>query len=115
MATSKILYDNLGSYTLLARFLATTSYAQYASSDDITNYKFIYVATNGNGYPTSSTQSWGGTLIPVSLLKDKTFGAFVISYRGDYYIEFGMGNDTSHFSAKASDQYSRGITVYGIK
>lgn len=104
-----------GGYTLLAQFSATTNFAEYALRDDIRNYKYVYVATNGNGAPTASTQSWGGTFIPVSMLLDKVFGSFVISYQNAYYIELGIGNDTTHVSAKASDEYTRGITIYGIK
>ena len=114
MATSKIK-GNGGEYKKLASFSATTSYASYTSSEDVRNFRFVYVATYGSGAPSSTTQSWGGTLIPVSMLLDKVFGSFVISYRSDYWIEFGLGNDTMHFSAKASDQYTRGITVYGIR
>lgn len=114
MATSTIK-GNSGEYKKLASFSATTNFASYASSEDVRNFRFIYVATAGNGAPSPSSQSWGGTLIPVSLLLDKVFGSFVISYRSDYYIEVGLGNDSMHFSARASDQYTRGITVYGIK
>ena len=114
MATSTIK-GGRGGYTFLTKFSATTDFREYALRDDIRNYKYIYVATNSNGAPTASSQSWNGTFIPVSMLLDKVFGAFVISDQAAYYIELGLGNDTTHVSAKASDQYSRGITIYGIK
>lgn len=107
--------DDSGGYTFLTKFSATTAFVEYALRDDIRNYKYIYVATYSNGAPSASTQSWGGTLIPVSMLVDKVFGDFVISYQNAYYIELRLGNDTTHVSAKASDQYARGLTIYGIK
>ena len=116
MAESKIMADLRGWYTQILSVSITTSFVNYTCSDDITNYKFIYVATNGNGAPSTSSQSWDGMFIPVSMFINRRFGSFCISYPNmAYYIEFGIGSTTKQISAKASDGYSRGITVYGIK
>lgn len=112
-----LVNDDSDSYEVLAsiRKIDNTAFTEYELEDDVTNYKYLYIATYGNGAPSSSTQSWGGTLIPVNMLLDKVFGDFVISYQSAYYIEVGLGADTRHISAKASDQYTRGLTIYGIK
>lgn len=115
MGNTIINQNYYNSYTKLASFSATTSFAEYTLTDDLTNYKYIYIATYASGAPSSSTQSWGGTFIPTSMFIDMVFGAFVISFRGDYYIEIGVGTTTKKVSAKASDQYTRGITIYGLK
>jgi hypothetical protein len=54
-------------------------------------------------------------LVPTSLLINKVFGSFVVSYRSDFYIEWRVGSATNKVSIRGSDQYSRGITIYGIK
>ena len=115
MATSMIK-SNGGEYTLLASIRkVATDFTSYELNDDVKNYKFVYIATYGNGAPSPTTQSWGGTLIPTSMFVDKVFGVFVIPYQSTYFIEVNIGVDTRHISAKASDNYTRGITIYGIK